>query len=348
LRGHPNHCGTCARDCLGAECHGGLCDAIQLSTEKVTDIAVAGGSIYWMASNLLRASSRDGSHLRNISASGEIMNFMAVGGDDLYWTDIGNWVYPNNFNGNSGLVRVAPLSDLDGGGPRTLYTGFIQQPLFELAGAITTDDKNVYFEMDERSGSGSAFFKMPLGGGTAQRLFPETGYLLNTDVQFMRAAKGYLFGAGGFPEAFRGAPIGGWLFRMGVGGGSYEKIWKSDSLAAIALDDYGDYIYVTAADLGGADAGAPEAGAPSPFRLFRVPMNGGPPEFLWDGGGIGIAVDDTGIYASSQTDLQRFDLAGGAPTVLVAGQAARFIVTDDEAVYWSSLDGSGGLWKVAK
>src|SRR5205814_10608084 len=140
-------------------------------------------------------------------------------------------------------------------------------------------------------------------------------------------AKGHLFGAGGFPEAFRGAPVGGWLFRIGVDGSSYEKIWKSDRLAAIDLDDYGDYIYVTAADLLGSDAGPPEAGAPdaslpSPFRLFRVPMNGGPPEFLWDGGGIGIAVDDTGIYASSQTALQRFDLAGGAPTVLVAGQAA--------------------------
>jgi len=121
LMEHPNHCGTCARDCLGADCHHGLCDAIQLSTENVGDIAVASGSIYWMASNSIRASSTDGSHLRNISAPEGSVNFMAVGGDDLYWTDIGNWVFPNNF-GNPGLVRVAPLVDVDGGGPRTLYT----------------------------------------------------------------------------------------------------------------------------------------------------------------------------------------------------------------------------------
>jgi hypothetical protein len=348
LMEHPNHCGTCARDCLGADCHHGLCDAIQLSTESVGDIAVAGGDVYWVAGNSIRASSRDGGNLRNVASPEGNVNFIAVGGSDLYWTDIGNWVFPNNFSGNSGLVRVAPLLDRDGGGPRTLYTGFIQQPLFELAGAIATDDKNVYFEIDERSGTGSAFFKMPLGGGTAQRLFPDTGYLLTTDVQFMRAAKGYLFGAGGFVEALQGIAAGGWLFRIGVDDGSYQKIWKSDRMAAITLDDYGDYVYVTAVESTGSDAGAPDASLSSQLRLFRVPMKGGPPEFLWNGGGLGIAVDDTGIYASTDSSLQRFDLSGGAPTVIVTGQSPRIVVTDDQAVYWSNFDAPGGLWKVAK
>ena len=119
-------------------------------------------------------------------------------------------------------------------------------------------------------------------------------------------------------------------------------------MAAITLDDFGDYIYVTAATEGDSDAGAPDSGVASQLRLFRVPMTGGPPEFLWDGGGLGLAVDDTGVYASTDTSLQRFDLAGGAPTVIVQGQSPRIVVTDDKAVYWSNFDAPGGLWKVAK
>jgi hypothetical protein len=240
------------------------------------------------------------------------------------------------------------MFDLDASGARTLYTGFVQQPLFELAGAITADEANVYWEVNDRSGTGSAFLKMPLGGGVAERVFPDTGYLLKSDVQFMRAAKGHLFGAGGFAEALQGNPVGGWLFRMGVDDGSYQKIWQSDRIAAIALDAYGDYIYVTGVALEGYDAGAPDASTPAPLRLLRVPMNGGAAEELWEGGGLGIAVDATGIYASTETSLQRFALAGGPATVLVTGQTPRIVVTDDKAVYWSNFDAPGGIWKVAK
>ena len=349
LLGHPDNCGRCGRDCLGGECHDGVCDAIQLSADPAQALAIAGDRIYWTTGDGVRSSSRDGGNLSTLARPEVGVGSLAIAGNDIYWTDLGNAYFPQSF-ASPGLVRVLPLVNLDGGAPRTLYTGVVQQPLFELIGPLTTDATNVYFEADDRSGSGSAFYKMPLGGGPAKRVFPDAGYLLKTAVQSLRAAKGYLSGAGGFMEAFRGEPVGGWLFRAGVAGGSYEKIWQSDDVAGITLDIYGDYVYFTGVEVGAADAGPSDAGAPTHLRLFRIPLAGGPAEEPWSGGGgLGIVVDATGVYASTLTDVQKFALGGGPPTILAANQSPRVLVTDDKAVYWTNYDDKApGIWKVAK
>jgi hypothetical protein len=347
LARHPNHCGICERDCLGAECHDGRCDPIQLSTDLAQGLAVDAGGIYWTTTDAVHSASRDGGDLRNISKPEQSAQGIVLAGGSAYWTVLGNAYFPDNFT-NPGLVRVASITDVDGSTPRTLYSGFIQKPLFELASGIAVDDRNVYWEMDDRSGTGSAFYKAPLAGGPPRRVFPDGGYIARAAVQFLKAHAGHLFGAGGFVAALQGSPVGGYVVRMGTDDGSFQKVWQSDTIAGIDLDAYGDYVYFTGVDITQPEAGAPDAGSDSKFRLYRLPVNGTTAEELWTEGGLGLAVDASGIYASTQHSLRHFALAGGAPTVMVEGQTPRVIVTDDKAVYWANFDTPGGIWKMAK
>jgi len=338
----PLNCGICGHICLSPSCSSGLCGQVALATPNTAtfSLLLSGSTLYWTSADTvggaggIYAISTDGGGLTTVVTESapdvdDVPLSLAVDSSNVYWTS-----YQVNADGGlfpdggliAGAVRMAAL---DGGLVRTLQTGAF------MPSSIAVDSSNVYWTTYAPNGA-STVASAPIDGGAAvvlsSGLITPTALVVHDGSLFWREVDGAeiyssLIDGGSLQTVASNQPLSNtnsdylaivvamhsiavddtnlyWTSSAGTGDGSVQMMaLDGGTPTPLVSGQYFPYaLSVDASDLLWVNGGL--------ISLTELPLWGGPPMELGNGGAGGAGEADFGNAVSDGTDAywMRFDI----------------------------------------
>jgi len=217
--------------------------------------------------------------------------------------DTDNVYWANQLGGS-----IMKLALLTGGQPVALPTNE------DYPQALAVDATNVYWSNFSYTGS---VVKVPIVGGTKVTIASGAG-MTNTSQMVIDGTNAY------FTNLGDGASTGSVMKAPLVGGASSTIVAFEDYPSAIALWS-GSVFYSHSGVI--------------PPATSKVSVGGGAVTPLSSLSANSIAVDATGVYLATQTQILKVPLAGGTAVVLSAAQNSSSVIVDATNVYWANSTG---------
>lgn len=258
-------------------------------------MAIGAENVYWSddSGKVSKVSIAGGT--ATVLATGQsVPQGIAVDGTSVYWANEGTGIGPDGGTEWNGSIMKVPV---DGGTPTTLASG--QSPV-----GIAVDKARVYWA---NSGQGT-IMSLPIEGGTPTVLASGQSNPYGIAVD----ANNVYWTNSGDSTVMREALEGGALTMLSS---------MAEEPARIALD--ANNVYWTSLAEGG---------------VMKVPIAGGATAHLIGGKGIGnIAVDGINVYVTGNLiPVTKVPVDGGSSTVVASDMGAAGIVVDAVSVYWSN------------
>ncbi len=232
----------------------------------------------------------------------ELGTAIAVHGDYVYWT------VRALDNEDNGSVRRVPRC----GGPVSVLAPKQAGPVSIAVGGATLFWGNMGHGIHT---PGGAVMRMPLGGGAATQIAPQTVFW-----KAITADQAYVYWTS--ETTMHG------VYRAPIAGGPIEAIGPNQVFNEIAVDDKRAYL-------------SQPASIPSNSRVVSMPLGGGalkvlvPSDLVFPGV---IAIDDSYVYYESRPDkLMRVNKNGGTPKT-IATAPLNDMAVDASHVYWVQGD----------
>lgn len=302
------NCGACGHDCDGGTCVASMCQPVHVADPPGTStgpwngfLAVGPSNVYFSYAATptggVALAPKDGSSCSCIECDVGEPREIVTDSTSVYWS-------------NPGIneLKSAPLG---GGTPSTLWSG-------SVGSAVAVDASHVYWW----DSSSNTVMMADLDGSS-----PTTVASGQPNVHSIAAHSGHVFWTSGND-----------VVGIDISGGSHTTFASGlNSPRTVATD--GSHVYWM---IGNWDVANNE--------LQRIPVGGGSVEVVANASAYAITLDATHVYCADNYngDIWRVPKAGGTVEVLATGQPYPFdIAVDDTAVFWSS-ETDGGVGKVAK
>jgi hypothetical protein len=346
LTSDTHNCGTCAHDCLGGACMGGMCQPIALAANQPqgpSGIALSASNVYWANYNSWQILSvgKDGGGItivaHDATDGGEVAAPESVQTDDnyVYWVDNED----NSDPTNAGRIARCPLGGCDGGPSQVLVTNLYYPSTMSIddAGLYWSDLKYYVFRANKSDGGVQT---LALGTAQVDSLALDTSYVYWADESgnVNRTLKGASDPDGSPPPLYTSGASTFYPYGLAVDGTNVY----------FANDDPNGLIQVM--PVTGAGSAQPPAFAGSLQRPLSIALDA--TNVYWID--VGTDPGDGGTPFTDGTIMMcpKAGCPTSGPILLAKAQEQpQQIVVDDKAIYWTlygTTSNTGGVMKLAK